>query len=316
MSLFSCQRACAGTGEPFCLTLSSWSPFWAAHTDIPLTYLPSYFPAALLCLFLVWSVLQLLRGFDAHGGLESIKTLSDLAPRQLSCCIYAQPSLCWGFGTESPFTLMYLRNGGILSWRRSFPFSRVLHSAGDGDRDQIVRIVLHGICSAASYHRAEWSVYGRFESSVLSFLGEITLMGHSNNKTKQMASVLSSGNDFVVTYYFDFVAVSQLRVALKFLLQEGEACLKVTLLSWDRPCLYILFQHISSDWPQRLPFLLCVFVGALLLLVCDLEQYQSSFPCGLYRLSSRWSVCSTLCLIQLISCTINPVKVSCPGHAQ
>lgn len=56
---------------------------------------------------------------------------------------------------ESPFTLMYLRNGGILSWRSSFPFSRALHSAGDGDWDQIVGIVLHGICSAASYHRLE-----------------------------------------------------------------------------------------------------------------------------------------------------------------
>lgn len=62
--------------------------------------------------------------------------------------------------------------------------------------------------------------------------------------------------------------------------------------------------------------MLCAFVGALFLLVSDLEQYQSSFPRGSYRLSSRWSVCSTACLIQLISCTINPVKVSCPGHAQ
>lgn len=66
-------------------------------------------------------------------------------------------------------------------------------------------------------------MYGRFESSVLPFLGEITLMGHSNDKTKQMVPALSSGNDFVVTYYFDF-ALSQLRDALKFLLQEGEAC--------------------------------------------------------------------------------------------
>ena len=49
-------------------------------------------------------------------------------------------------------------------------------------------------------------------------------MGHSNNKTKQMAPALSSGNDFAATYYFDFVAPSQLRDALKFLLQEGEAC--------------------------------------------------------------------------------------------
>lgn len=48
-------------------------------------------------------------------------------------------------------------------------------------------------------------MYGRFESSVLSFLGEIMLMGHSNNKTKQMVPVLSSGNDFVVTYYFDLI---------------------------------------------------------------------------------------------------------------
>lgn len=67
-------------------------------------------------------------------------------------------------------------------------------------------------------------MYSRFESSVLPFLGGITLTGHSNNKTKQMVPALSSGNDFVVTYYFDFVALSQLRDALKFLLQEGEAC--------------------------------------------------------------------------------------------
>lgn len=49
-------------------------------------------------------------------------------------------------------------------------------------------------------------------------------VGHSNTKTKQAAPAFSSGSDFVVTYYFDFVALSQLRDALRFLFQEGEAC--------------------------------------------------------------------------------------------
>lgn len=110
-----------------------------------------YFPPVLLCLSLVWSVLRLLRGFDARGGLGSIETPSDTAPRQLSCCVYVQPSSCRGFGVEPPFTLMCL--GLLLSWRSSFPFSRALGFAGNGH--QIVGIVLHGICFAASFCRPE-----------------------------------------------------------------------------------------------------------------------------------------------------------------
>lgn len=140
-------------------------------------------------------------------------------------------------------------------------------------------------------------------------------MGHSNNKIKQMVPALCSGNDFVVTYYFDFVALSQLRDALNFLLQEGEACPGPV----PREESYVSVYSVSTRVELlglELPFMLCAFVSALFLLVSDLEQYQSSFPHGSYCLSSRWSVCSTARLIQLISCTINPVKVSCPGHAQ
>lgn len=85
-------------------------------------------------------------------------------------------------------------------------------------------IVLHGICFAASFHRLECCVYGRFENGILPCLGEIALMGHSNNKTEQMAPALTSGSNFVVTTCFNFVSLSCLRDALKFLLQEGEAC--------------------------------------------------------------------------------------------
>lgn len=73
-----------------------------------------------------------------------------------------------------------------------------------------------------------------------------------------MVPSLSSGNDFVATY-FDSGALAQLRDALKFLLQQEQPAQH---LSQERSvtCLCILFQHASSFWPWRLPFVLCVFV--------------------------------------------------------
>lgn len=56
------------------------------------------------------------------------------------------------------------------------------------------------------------------------FQTEVTLVGQSISRTKLTVPTLNSGKAFVVTYYFVCVALSQLRDALKFLLQEGEAC--------------------------------------------------------------------------------------------
>lgn len=50
-------------------------------------------------------------------------------------------------------------------------------------------------------------------------------------------------------------------------------------------CLYLLFQHGPSCLSQRLPLLLCVFVGASFLSVSDVEQDQSSSPRGLSLIS-------------------------------
>lgn len=80
-----------------------------------------------------------------------------------------------------------------------------------------------GVCFAASLCRPDCSVWGRSESSAVPFTGDTTT-GRGRSKAEQVAPALCSGNDFVVAFCFDVVALSWLRDYLKFLLQEGEAC--------------------------------------------------------------------------------------------
>lgn len=66
-------------------------------------------------------------------------------------------------------------------------------------------------------------MWGRFESSAVAFTGDTT-KGSGRSKAEEVAPALCSGNDLVVAFSFDLVALSWLRDYLKFLFQEGVAC--------------------------------------------------------------------------------------------
>lgn len=83
-------------------------------------------------------------------------------------------------------------------------------------------------------------------------------MGHSNNKTSQMVPALSSGSDFVVTLYFDFGALSLLRDAFRFLLQEGEVCPGPTPRREDYVAVYSVSTRIKLLASEASFYVVCI----------------------------------------------------------